>query len=210
MSSQSAMKRHLFTWTDYRSWDDKQRWELVGGGAFDMTPAPMPRHQEILFNMGVELRRFFAGRECTVFLAPIDVRLSEEDVVQPDIVVVCDRRRIKPTHIEGAPSLVVEILSPSTELHDRTRKVPLYAKAGVAEVWLVTPYPWLVEIFQLDGDRYSLHGGYSKKDKLRSPTFPKLRVNLSKVFDFPLEPGEEVMMVKESRHPCGTVRRKRK
>ncbi len=130
--------------------------------------------------------------------------------MQPDIVVVCDQDRIKPTHIEGAPTLVVEILSPSTELHDRMRKLPLYAKSGIGEVWLVTPYPWLVEIFQLDGARYLFHGAYSKNDKLRSPTFPKLKVNLSKVFDLPLEPGEEVMMVKESRPPYGTVRRKRK
>ncbi len=208
MASQTAMKRRSFTWDDYQSWDDKRRWELVGGEAYEMTPAPVPRHQEIVGNLFPELRRFFAGKKCNVFLAPIDVRLSEEDVVQPDIVVVCDRRQVTPTHIEGAPTLVVEILSPSTGLHDRTRKMPLYARAGVGEVWLVTPYPWLVEVFQLDGDRYLVHGAYSKKDRLHSPGFPKLTISLSKVFDFPLEPGEEISMVKESRPSYGTVKPK--
>jgi Uma2 family endonuclease len=204
MASQPALKRGRFTWTDYRSWDDRKRWEIVGGEAYEMSPAPTIRHQDILMNMGVELRGWFTRRRCKVVVAPVDVRLSEEDVVQPDIVVVCDPERVTPTHIEGAPTLVVEVLSPSTELHDRTRKMPLYAKAGVKEVWLVTPYPWLVEVFQLAGSRYVLHGAYSKDDRLRSPSFPRLAIGLAKVFDFPLEPGERVQMVRESRPPYGT------
>ena len=206
MTSQAAMKKRSFTWDDYQSWDDRRRWEIVGGEAYDMTPAPVPRHQSVLGNLFVELQRYFARRRCKAFPAPIDVRLSEKDVLQPDIAIVCDRDKIKPTHIAGAPTLIVEVLSPATALHDRMRKMPLYAKAGVREVWLVTPYPWLVEVFTLEGIRYQLQGIYSKKDTLRSATFQKLKINLSKVFDFPLEPGEKIAMVKESRPPYGRRR----
>lgn len=203
MSSQAAMKKRLFTWGDYRSWGDRGRWEIVGGEAYDMTPAPTTRHQSALVELTAQFQTYFGGKKCRAFVAPTDVRLSDEDVVQPDLMVVCDRDKIRPTHIEGAPTLIVEILSPATALHDRMRKMPLYAKAGVKEVWLVTLYPWLVEVFTLEGNRYQLQGAYSKKDRLRSPLFPKLKINLSKVFDFPLEPGEEIAMVKESRPPYG-------
>jgi len=136
-----------------------------------------------------------------LFVAPVDVRLSEEDVVQPDLVVVCEKEKIRPTHIDGAPTLVIEVLSPSTALLDRTRKVLLYAAAGVKEVWLVTPYPWLAEVFVLDGDSYKLRGAYSREETLQCVTLPRVTVELGPVFDFPLEPGEAVEMVKEGRPP---------
>lgn len=203
MASQTAIEKRSFTWSDYRDWDDKRRWEIIGGEAYDMTPAPTTRHQATVVSLVIELSRHFARRKCRVFPAPIDVRLSEEDVVQPDVIVVCDRDKIKPTHIEGAPALVVEVLSPATAVHDRMRKMHLYAKAGVKEVWLVTPYPWLAEVFFFDGALYRVHGAYSRKDILKSAVFPKLRINLSKTFDYPVEPGEKVAMVKESRPPYG-------
>ena len=127
--------------------------------------------------------------------------LSHRDIVQPDRVVVCQREQITRTHIEGAPTLVVEILSESTALYDRTRKLRLYARSGVKEVWLVTPYPWLVEVLLLDGASYRIVETYTRTDQLESPTFPDLRIALDKVFDFPLEPGEEIGMVKEGRPP---------
>ena len=80
-----------------------------------------------------------------------DSGLSEEDIVQPDLIVVCDANRIKPTHIEGPPTLVIEVLSPSTQAYDRVRKLRLFAASGVQEVWLVTPHPSLVEVLTLDG-----------------------------------------------------------
>ena len=206
MTGQAAMNRRSFTWDDYRSWDDRRRWEIVGGEAYDMTPAPTTRHQSALVELTSQFQTYFRGKKCRAFVAPTDVKLSDENVVQPDLIVVCDRDKIKPTHIAGAPTLIVEVLSPATALHDRMRKMPLYAKAGVREVWLVTPYPWLVEVFTLEGIRYQLQGIYSKKDTLRSATFQKLKINLSKVFDFPLEPGEKIAMVKESRPPYGRRR----
>ena len=81
------------------------------------------------------------------------------------------------------------------------RKTALYAKAGVKEYWVVTPWPSLVEVFLLAGDAYILHAGYGKDEELSSPTFPGLRIALRDVFDFPLEPDEQPRVVRESPYP---------
>ena len=204
MKTGAAARQTGYTWSDYRTWDDDQRWQIIGGDAYAMTPAPATRHQRLVARLFRQMDRFFRGKACEVLLSPVDVKLSDEDIVQPDLVVVCDRGKIKPTHIEGAPTLVVEVLSPSTALLDRTRKMALFARSGVKEVWLITPYPWLAEVFVLDGQTYRLSGAFSKEDTLTSPTFEGLRLDLKRVFDFPLEPGEEIQMVKEARPLYGS------
>jgi len=200
---EAARELH-YTWDDYRSWDDDTRWEIIGGEVYAMTPAPAIRHQEILGSLFRKLGDYFEGRPCKVLPAPTDVKLSDEDIVQPDIVVVCDPEKIMRTHIEGAPTLVVEILSPSTEMFDRSRKMALYARSGVKEVWLVTPYPWLVEVFLLDGPSYRLIRAYQKEEILDSPTFSDLEITLAEIFDYPIPPEEQVEMVKEGRAPYGS------
>ncbi len=193
-----------YSWDDYQSWDDGERRELIGGEIYVMTPAPVPRHQRIASRLTRFLDEYFEGRTCDLYAAPIDVKLSDFDVVQPDLVVICDEERIKPTHIDGAPTLVIEILSPSTAVYDRTKKLELYAHSGVREVWLVTPYPSTIEVYLLDGATYRLMQTVSTVDKLKSPSFPDLRIDLKRVFDFPLEPGEELRRVKEDDMPYTT------
>lgn len=197
MNRQSTARDLPFTWDDYRSWDDGQRWELIDGEAYAMSPAPRTRHQVVVTQLAIQLGTLLKGKRCQPFVAPVDVRLSDVDVVQPDLVVVCDPAQVKPTHIEGAPTLVVEVLSPSTALYDRKLKMRLYAASGVQEVWLVTPYPWLVEVYVLDGATYRLIHSLSKNDTLRSPTLPELTLGLASVFDFPLESGEEPPIARE-------------
>jgi Uma2 family endonuclease len=199
MSTATAYNDHSFTWSDYRVWPDDERWEIVGGEAYDMSPAPLTRHQLILGELGGQMYEHFKGHRCRVWPAPVDVKLSDEDIVQPDLLVVCNPEQIQRTHIEGSPALVVEVLSESSLFHDRVRKMGLYARFGVREYWIVTPYPHLIEVYELEGDAYKLRGGYSKGDKLASPSFPELILDLDRVFDFPLAPGEAVKMVKEGR-----------
>ena len=179
-----------FTWADYRAWPDGERWELLGGEAFAMSPSPGSRHQAVSFRLSYALEAYFRGKQCRPFAAPLDVKLSEADAVQPDLLVVCDPAQIKRTHVEGAPALVVEILSPCTEGHDRGRKLELYARSGVAEYWLVSPFPSYVEVLSLDGPGYRVWRVFQREDILRSKLFPGLEVNLPEVFDFPLEPEE--------------------
>ncbi|MBN1669679.1 MAG: Uma2 family endonuclease [Kiritimatiellae bacterium] len=195
-------KEHRYDWADYRKWSSAQRWEIIGGEAYAMTPAPTPRHQAVVRQLLRKMADYFDAKHCTVWPAPIDLRLSEHDVVQPDIVVVCDDGQVQSTHIEGAPSLVVEILSAASMEHDRVRKMRLYARAGIKEYWVVTPYPPLVEVFVLAGGAYRLDNGYDEEDMLASATFPDLRVALKEVFDFPIDPEERVWVIKEGRPPA--------
>ena len=199
MPSPSSNQRRRYTWSDYRSWPGDERWELIGGEAYAMSPSPSSRHQGIAMRLGARLDGHFGDGPCRVFAAPMDVCLSEEDVVQPDLLVVCDRERIQPTHIQGAPSLVVEILSDSSLVTDRRLKMDLYARAGVREYWIVTPFPSLVEVFALAGDAYRFVKAYGRDDTLASPLFPALSIPLARVFDFPLDPQE--LRVLEVREP---------
>lgn len=202
MSTKSTTSRNC-TWDDYRSWNDGKRWEIIDGEAFAMTPAPTTRHQQIQRELTFELVGFFREHPCDVFPAPTDVKLSDLHVVQPDIVVVCNPDQIKRTHIEGAPALVIEILSPSTETFDRVRKMRLYAHSGIREVWLITPYPWLAEVYALDGETYRLANSYERDDTLVSVVFPGLKVALSTIFNYPIDPSEHIEMVKEGCPPYG-------
>lgn len=203
MRNTAARQHSPYTWDDYRTWGDEERWELVDGEAYAMAPAPSTRHQTILMELSAQLHAQFAGKRCRVLPAPTDVRLSDHDVVQPDISIVCNPKQIRPSHIEGAPRLVVEILSPTSTLHDRGRKLALYAGHGVREVWLVTPYPSVLEILVLSGGSYRLVSAYGRDETARSPTFRYLRLDLARVFDFPRESGEEPAIIREARPPYG-------
>ncbi len=198
-----AYKKKHYTWSDYQKLPDDERWEIIGGEIFDMSPAPTTRHQSIAGELFFQLKGFFKGQSCKPFIAPTDLKLSDEDVVQPDLMVVCDEKQITESHVEGAPALVVEILSLSTQSHDRKRKMALYARAGVKEVWLVSPLPPGIEVFLLDGATYRFMGMYQLADDFKSPSFGELELDMEAVFDFPLEPGEPVYVVKEGGEKYG-------
>lgn len=186
------------SWSNYRSWTDDERWEIIDGQPYAMT-APRVSHQMVCGELYALLHAHFKGRSCRLFLSPIDVKLSEYDVVQPDLIVVCDRSRITETHIEGAPTLAVEILSPSTQRHDRVRKLRLYAKAGVQEYWLLQPYPALAEVLSLEKSGYRIAGSYTEADTLTSPAFPELALDLKEVF--PPVPEDDIEEVRETPPP---------
>jgi Uma2 family endonuclease len=199
-----ALRKPYYTWDDYQTWDDARRWEIIAGDVYDMTPAPGLSHQSVSTRLSSVLDRFFRGKSCRVFSAPVDVKLSNDDIVQPDIVVECDASHLKGSHIDGAPTLVVEILSPSTQAHDRMRKMPLYAKSGVREVWLVSTDVRLVEIYVLNGHAYLLKGTHSIGTSLRSQAFPDLRINLTSVFEYLPDAGDSSSMVREASPPYKT------
>jgi Uma2 family endonuclease len=168
-----------YTYRDLQSFDATQRWELIDGQPYAMSGASR-LHQELSRELLVHLTSQFRKTNCRVFSAPFDVRLSEHDVVQPDLLVTCGDG-LRPTHHEGAPDLVIEICSPSTIRHDRLRKLNLYAASGVAEYWIVTPHPLLVEVLQNDHGSFLMRGVYSETEQLRGHRFPELRLNLAEI-----------------------------
>ncbi len=147
------------TYADYVQWEG--RWELIHGEAYAMTPGPSLEHQRLSMRLesaiedGLEATKKKAGGgECEMFHAPLDVILAEDTVVQPDIVVVCDPAKKTPRGIEGAPDLVVEILSPSTAQRDLKDKRWLYEAHGVAEYLIVDPEDGSGELWRLQEGRY--------------------------------------------------------
>ena len=176
---------------DYLSWTDDERWEVIDGHPYRMS-APTTEHQILCTDLCFLLMTHFRGKTCRVIASPLDVKLSDYDVVQPDLVVICDRAQITKGHIEGPPTLAVEILSPSSVRHDKVRKARLYAAAGVQEYWILQPYPAMVEVLSLDGPGFRLHGAYTDQEVLTSAVFPELTINLSELI-----PYQEVDEVRE-------------
>jgi Uma2 family endonuclease len=160
-----------WTYADYAALpDDGNRYEIIAGVLY-MTPAPGTGHQSVSARMVTFLVTHveFAGLG-RVFAAPVDVELTPDTVVQPDIVVVLSAslHRITPSRIIGAPDLVVEILSPGTAGYDRREKQDAYARAGVGEYWIVDPGAQTVELLTLDQGRYRSHGVFRGQARLPS------------------------------------------
>lgn len=178
MTGQAARAKKHYTWADLCALPEGVRAEIIDGELFDMSAAPALLHQQVLGELNEAFREHFKGEICQVFFAPVDVKLADDSVVEPDLLVVCDPRQLRGTHVEGAPALVVEILSPSSPLHDRWRKMRLYARAGVAEYWIIDPVARMVEIYSLDGAGYRLHGSFGPGEAAAGAKFPKLLVKV--------------------------------
>lgn len=176
------------TYEDYCNWDDEQRWELIDGHPYLMS-SPTSLHQMVSMALAANLFKFFPGSPCRLIAAPMDVKLASHDVVQPDLLVVCDPAQIRPNYIEGPPRLVIEISSPSTQRHDRVRKLALYGRHGIEEYWLVTPHPFMVEVLRNVDGLYTIIGIYTEKDVLSSPAFPELQLDLGEIYrNIPQQP----------------------
>jgi Uma2 family endonuclease len=185
-------KEDRFTYADYLTWDDDQRWELIDGEAFCMSPGPNRIHQKLLGDLHVQFHTYLEGKICEVYLSPFDVRLqdsseaSDEEtmiVVQPDLMVVCDRSKLDDRGIKGAPDLVVEIISPSTAKRDITTKYELYQRHGVKEYWLMYPNDRTLLVYQLTDDGvYTTPNVYGDGDSVPVSLLGDLVVDMKKVF----------------------------
>jgi Uma2 family endonuclease len=141
-----------YTYSDYLHWEGK--WEVIEGIPYAMSPAPVPRHQQISANLSAEfINNLKQCKKCQVY-QPIDYILADDTILQPDILVVC--KEIKKKFLDFAPSLVVEILSPSTALKDRHTKYALYQSQGIKYYLIVDPDSNEVEVYKLDNNVYSL------------------------------------------------------
>jgi Uma2 family endonuclease len=185
-----AEKNRKFTYQDYLKWHDDERWEIIDGEAYNMTPAPSRAHQEILGALFNTFYNYLADKSCKVYVAPFDVRLpgneSELDVinvVQPDLTVVCDPSKLDEKGCAGSPDLIVEIISPSTAAHDYIRKLALYERRQVPEYWVVHPVDKTVMVFLLTENReYGKPHIYAGEDQVPVVLFPDLIIDLKKVF----------------------------
>jgi len=172
-----------FTYTDYCSWPEEERWEIIDGYAYDMSPAPDTEHQLLTGTLYRMLGNALSGKPCIPFIAPTDVVLSELDIVQPDILVVCDNQKITKKNIQGAPDLVIEVLSPSTARKDRWEKKRLYEKCGVKEYLLIDPEGKYVERFLRAEDGFFDRGEIlSPRETLSLKSLPGIDIPLWELF----------------------------
>ena len=152
-------KGEKFTLADRDSWPDNERWELINGEAFDMSPSPRTRHQQIVLSLASKLVVHLNGKPCQPFSAPLDVFLVDDQdpdtVVQPDVLVVCDETKIQENGIHGAPDFVAEILSDSTAYKDLGRKKELYERTGVREYWIINPDSSSVFVYARTGTAFA-------------------------------------------------------
>ena len=185
----STAEKRKFSYADYKTWPDEERWEIIDGEAYGMTPAPSEKHQRISANIFSILAGFFKNKPCRPYYAPFDVVLDDFNVVQPDLLVVCDPNKITLANVQGAPDLVVEILSPSTKLKDKREKKALYERSGVREYLVVWPDDEMVEQYRLIDGRYT-SDVFNWDQKLPLFAFPELTVDLWEVFEKAMEAGE--------------------
>jgi len=186
-------RERRYTYADYCTWDDDKRWELIDGVAYEMhagpqamSPAPFWRHQKISRELSHQLSVFLKGKPCELFYAPFDVRLDaagdDDTVVQPDIVVVCDRSKLGGTGCSGAPDLVIEVLSPSTARHDKWVKFNLYQRAGVREYWIADPDSKTVTVHTLKEGEY-ITRAYGDTQSAPVSVLPGCEIDLREVFN---------------------------
>lgn len=148
-----------YSYADYLKWQIEDRIELIKGKIFKMPPAPATRHQLYVGEIFRQISNYLYRNSCKVFIAPFDVRLSPlkrldsskiYTVVQPDICVVCSHDKIDSKGCNGAPDLVVEVLSPGNTDMEMNEKFEIYQENGVMEYWLVEPNDRIVLVYVLN------------------------------------------------------------
>ena len=151
-------RNERYTYRDYVTWDDENRCELIDGKVFLMS-APSVQHQRIVRKLLRQIDTFLDGKSCEVFFAPFDVCLNakgddDDTVVQPDLLVVCNKSILDAKRCNGTPDMVIEVISPSTSRHDRIKKLNTYLRAGVREYWIVDPEDKTVAAHTLENGKY--------------------------------------------------------
>ena len=182
-----------YTYGDYKHWPEDERWEIIEGVAWNMSPAPSRRHQRFSILLSTRIANYLVDKDCEVYYAPFDVllpALDEQDendvttVVQPDISVICDTNKLTDKGCTGAPDWVIEILSPYTSRKDQVIKQSLYQRHGVKEYWIADPGNSFVHVYTLDEE-----GNYSeepeiflKEDSISCLVLKGLMIDLKKIF----------------------------
>lgn len=180
-----------YSYADYLTWPEGERWEIIEGVPY-MKAAPSTIHQEILMEISRQIANHLRGKSCKVYPSPFCVKLTKGDeksnedikkVVEPDITIVCDKSKVDEKGCNGAPDMIVEIISPSSIKTDRIIKFNMYEQAGVKEYWIIEPEGKIVSVFVLqENGRYGRQEVYSEDDQITSYIIPDLTIDLKHIF----------------------------
>jgi len=175
-----------FTYEDYLHFPEDKRCEIIDGEV-SLAPSPDKIHQDISRNLGFILWEFVKKNDLgLVYYAPFDVVLSDIDIVQPDLIFVSKERKhiVTEKNIQGAPDIVIEILSPSSQYKDKVIKAKLYKKFGVTEYWLIDPQE----------KQITIHDFSSSKRKPSTAIYTLAIYNFDEIFESPLLPGLKISL----------------
>jgi Uma2 family endonuclease len=182
-----------YTYADYLTWQFEQAVELIKGHILPMA-APSRRHQSISWQLTLKVGITFKNQKCRAYAAPFDVRLFDKKksvkankdvftVVQPDICIICDEDKLDDSGCQGAPDLVIEILSPGNSKKEMRIKKSLYEENQIREYWIVDPERETVHQFVLnEKDLYDPPMIYVSEEIVECAIFPELQVPLDEIF----------------------------
>ena len=186
----SPQENKSYTYEDYLNWPDDERYELIEGIPH-MQVAPSWQHQAITFELGRQFGNYLIDKSCRAFTAPFDLIIPNDvieegkskNVVQPDLLVICNKSGLKGTGYFGVPDLIIEVCSPSTIRNDKVLKFNKYEKVGVKEYWIIEPDGKFISIFTLqDNKRYGRPEIYTEVDIVKVGIFEDFIVDLKSVF----------------------------
>ena len=181
-----ALNGH-YTYADYLSWEGPERYQIIGGTAFLMA-SPTVVHQAILVELTIQFGTWLRGKPCRVFTAPLDVRLfpeednSDDTVVQPDLLVICDKTKLGKGSVNGPPDVAVEIVSPSNTKKELWIKFGAYLDAGIREYWVVDPEQKSVQVHVYEKGHY-ISSVYKMNETIRSAVLQGFTVELKTLWE---------------------------
>ena len=169
-----------YTYKDFVALNDGNQYELHNGKLFMMS-GPLQKHSDISGEVFRQIANYLIDKPCNVNHAPFDVRLFEDTVYQPDVLVVCDQSKLDGKCCNGAPDFILEVLSDSTRVNDIVTKFNDYLKAGVREYWIIDPVSNILTAFRLIDKIYSANV-YSENDIAPIQVLDGLEIDLVLVF----------------------------
>ena len=181
--NETALNYKKLTWEEVERWETDKRYELIDGELYLMA-TPFRVHQKISMDLSRQFSTFLFGKTCEVYSAPFAVFLNENNLtmVEPDIVVICDRSKLTDNGCNGAPDLIIEILSPSYLRHDKITKFNKYLDAGVREYWIIDPEDKIANVYILKNGQYTAKS-YSKMDIVSVHVLEGCKIELKHVFE---------------------------
>jgi Uma2 family endonuclease len=175
-------EKNRYTYADYIKWEGPERYQLINGEVYQMA-SPSVEHQGILRDLLLQFGNWLKGKPCQVFASPLDVRLfpkednSDNTVLQPDLLVVCDKNKLSKNSVNGAPDLVIEIVSPSNSHSELFLKYNYYLEAGVREYWVIDPVQKRVNVHIYENGHF-ISTGYKNNASISVTILPGLVINL--------------------------------
>ncbi len=176
-----------YTYEDYMNIPEGERIEIIDGEVYNMTP-PSRNHQKLSFVLSGKLFNYLQGKTCEAYVAPFAVFLGEESqslkerhCVEPDLSVICDKKKLIQQGCLGSPDFIIEIVSPSTRSHDYMRKLNLYSMYGVKEYWIVNPLNKTIAVYVSNDGTFEVPEKYTFYDTIESAVLENFFVDFSEI-----------------------------